>query len=144
VQEAEVQQSLRILVVDDQDIICELIAEYLTADGHEAITASCGSDALELFGKQHFDLVITDQSMPDLNGTQLAASIKSSSPATPVILLTGFGDEMQAQGKLPEAVDLILSKPVNMAGLRHAVFTALAASGAEATVPAAEVHAVAA
>lgn len=143
-QEAEVQQNLRILVVDDQDIICELIAEYLTADGHEAITASGGADALDFFGTQHFDLVITDQSMPDLNGTQLAASIKASSPATPVILLTGFGDEMQAQGTRPEGVDLVLSKPVSMAGLRHAVFTAMAAAQAEPAAPVAEAVAVAA
>lgn len=142
-QEAEVQQSLRILVVDDQDIICELIAEYLQADGHEAVTTSGGTHALELFGDRHFDLIITDQSMPDMNGTQLAASIKALSPATPVILLTGFGDEMQAQGTRPDGVDLVLSKPVSMAGLRHAVFTVV--SAAHTSEPAAvEVHAVAA
>jgi len=69
-------------------------------------------------------LVITDQSMPDMNGAQVASSIKSMAPATPVILLTGFGDEMQAQGSLPDSVDLVLGKPVSMADLRHAVFTA--------------------
>jgi CheY-like chemotaxis protein len=122
----EIDRSLRILVVDDQDIICELIAEYLQGDGHEAITTIGAVHALELFATQHFDLVITDQSMPEINGVQLACSVKSMSPETPVILLTGFGDEMQAAGVLPNGVDLVLGKPVSAADLRHAVFTVAA------------------
>lgn len=133
--EIEVRGSLRILVVDDQEIICELMAEYLQADGHEAVTTIGAVHALELFAERPFDLVITDQSMPDINGTQLANSVKSMAPGTPVILLTGFGDEMQAQG-LPAGVDLVLGKPVSMAGLRHAVFTVVSNAQLEAQVAA--------
>jgi signal transduction histidine kinase len=133
--EAEVQGTLRILVVDDQEIICELISEYLQSDGHETVSTTSATHALELFAQCPFDLVITDQSMPEINGVQLATSVRSMAPQTPVILLTGFGDEMQAQG-LPEGVDLVLGKPVSMAGLRHAVFTVVTAPPLDAQVAA--------
>ena len=70
--------------------------------------------------------------MPEMNGAQLAAAIKSQEPGTPVILLTGFGEEMQAKGALPADIDLVLGKPVCAADLRNAVFTAMSQSnGAE-------------
>ena len=119
--ETKVDYALRILVVDDQEIICELIAEYLRADGHEPISACNGSEALERFRGGTFDLVVTDQSMPEMNGVQLAAAIKELAPNTPVILLTGFGDEMEAAGSLPAGVDLLLGKPISAADLRRGV-----------------------
>jgi signal transduction histidine kinase len=122
---AEIDRSLRILVVDDQEIICELIAEYLQADGHQAVTANCPRKALDLFSEERFDLMITDQSMPGISGVQLANSAKTILPEVPVILLTGFGDEMQASGSSPMGVDLVLSKPVSAADLRNAVFRAV-------------------
>lgn len=129
-QAAEV--SLNILVADDQEIICELIAEYLRADGHEVELAFDGNSALEKFRAGQFDLVLTDQSMPGLNGTQLAALVKTEKVGTPVILLTGFGDEMQASGRLPEGVDLVVSKPISHADLRRAVSRTIAAKPSQA------------
>jgi signal transduction histidine kinase len=121
----QVERALRILVVDDQEIICELIAEYLKGDGHHAATAVDSGEALAVFAQQGFDLVITDQSMPGMNGVQLAAAIKELAPGTPVILLTGFGEEMLALGESPGGVDLVLGKPVTAADLRRAVFGVL-------------------
>ena len=118
-------RTLRVLIVDDQDIICELIAEHLASDGHTTASAAHGHQALELFRTGQFDLVITDQSMPMMNGIQLATAIKALSPATPVVLLTGFGDEMMAVGGHPPGVDLVLGKPVSQADLRRAIFQAM-------------------
>jgi signal transduction histidine kinase len=129
---AEIERSLKILVVDDQEIICELVAEYLRTDGHEAAIATAGSRALELFASESFDLVITDQSMPEMNGVQLASSVKSIDPLIPVILLTGFGEEMQAVAARPESGDLVIGKPVSAADLRHAVFTVVSQASAAA------------
>ncbi len=121
-----VEQKLRILVVDDQEIICELIAEYLKGDGHHTVTAVEGAAALELFQQEGFDLVITDHSMPGMNGVQLAKALKDLVPTTRVILLTGFGDEMMGRGERPEEIDLVLGKPVSAADLRQGVYRALA------------------
>jgi CheY-like chemotaxis protein len=120
-----VDRGLRIMVVDDQEIICELIAEYLRNDGHMVTMAANGRDALEKFSAGGIDLVITDQSMPEMNGTQLAVGLKERAPAVPVVLLTGFGEEMQALGELPEGVDLVIGKPVSAAELRRAIFNAM-------------------
>ncbi len=113
----------RILVVDDQEVICELIAEHLRADGHEVATVTNGIEALDLNSIEAFDLVITDQSMPEMNGTQLAAALRSNSESIRVILLTGFGEEMQALDELPSGVDLVIGKPVSAAELRQAVYS---------------------
>ena len=118
-QVVQIDRMLRVLVVDDQEIICELISEYLYADGHTAASAHRGDEALALFGKKTFDLVITDQSMPGMNGVQLAASIKKLAADTPVILLTGFGDEMLAAGGNPPGVDMVLGKPTSHTDLRQ-------------------------
>jgi CheY-like chemotaxis protein len=117
----EVAVPRRILVADDQEIICELLAEYLQADGHQVTTAANGTEALDRFREGAFDVVITDQSMPGLNGVQLAEAIKSTHPDLPVILLTGFGDELQATGQLPPGIDLIVGKPVSASDLRRAL-----------------------
>ena len=118
--------ALRILVVDDQDIICELLTELLTGDGHTVHSAADGPAALGIFRREPFDLVITDQSMPHMNGLQLGHAIKELSPETPVVLLTGFGDEMLALGACPPGIDLILGKPVSQSDLRRAVAQAVA------------------
>lgn len=117
---------LRILIVDDQEIICELISEHLAADGHTTTSAKNGKEALELFANSEFDLVLTDQSMPGMNGIQLCNAIKASKPETPVVLLTGFGDEIldQASSDHPLDVDLVLCKPASQADLRRAIFQA--------------------
>ncbi len=116
-----VERAFRILVVDDQEVICELIAECLKGEGHSTSIAADGRQALALFRASPVELVITDQSMPGMNGSQLAGAIKAHSPDTPVILLTGFGEEMHAAGELPAGVDLVLGKPVSTANLRRAI-----------------------
>jgi DNA-binding NarL/FixJ family response regulator len=63
--------------------------------------------------------------MPEMNGVQLARAVKEKWPDLPVILLTGFGEEMQAQGHHPEYVDMVLAKPVSSTELRRAVCLAM-------------------
>ena len=123
--EERLDRALRVLVVDDQEIICELIAEHLASDGHTTASAANGHAALQLFRNGSFDLVLTDQSMPMMNGVQLGSAIKALSPGTPVILLTGFGDEMLALGGRPPGIDLVLGKPVSHADLRRAICQAM-------------------
>jgi FixJ family two-component response regulator len=64
---------------------------------------------------------MTDRAMPDVNGDKLANAIKLAAPATPVIMLTGFGDMMEADDERSENVDLILRKPVALLLLRKAL-----------------------
>lgn len=117
-------RSLSVLVVDDQEIICELISEHLIADGHQPVTTSEVENAIQIFREGDFDLVITDQSMPVMNGIQLGQMVKQMRPTTPVILLTGFGDELKVNGQMPDGIDMIVSKPVSSVELRRAILEA--------------------
>ena len=120
-QRHEPTSPLRILIVDDQEIIRELISEILRGYGHTIAVAATGVDALLQLDSTRFNLVISDLSMPDMTGTQLASELRTKGDNTPFILLTGFGDEMLAQGSTPPGVDLILSKPVTGTSLYEAI-----------------------
>lgn len=111
----------RVLLVEDERALRYIITEYLTSDGHTVECASNGHEAIDVFRGSWFDVVITDRAMPDLNGDQVACAIKQRSPGKPVILLTGFGDVMNAVGETPAGVDLILTKPIQQEHLRDAV-----------------------
>jgi CheY-like chemotaxis protein len=110
---------LHVLVVDDEPIARDVLTEYLTGDGHTAETAVNGRDGFEKFKAGRFAIVITDRAMPEVGGDQLAAMVKEASPNTPVVLLTGFGDLMNAAGEKPDGVDLVVKKPIRLATLRE-------------------------
>jgi len=120
-------RKLRVLVVDDEPRVLSLVGEYLEADQHEVETATNGREGLEKLRAGHFDLIVTDRSMPKMNGDQLAAAAKRLSPNIPIVLLTGFGEMMADQNERPEGVDLIVSKPVTMRSLREAMAKLIAA-----------------
>ena len=113
--------SMRVLVVEDVQAIREMIATYLTCDGHAVETAADGLDALQKFRQNRFDLVITDRAMPKMNGVQLALEIKQIVPAQPVIMMTGFSDVTEPADELPPAVDAIMNKPVTLNSFREAL-----------------------
>ena len=111
----------RILVVDDQPIILELLQTQLREDGHEIETANDGREALEKLGAGGFDLLLTDQSMPGMTGEELAVAARERFPMLPVILLTGFGGStMDTDHEMP-GVDIVLGKPATSVDLRRAI-----------------------
>ncbi len=114
---------LRVLVVDDEPAVRELLVAALEADGHTVEGVARGEDGLRRFKAAKFDLVVTDKAMPGMSGDQLAIAIKEISPPTPIILLTGFGQFLD-QEKLA-GVALLVSKPIDLFRLREAVATAL-------------------
>jgi signal transduction histidine kinase len=120
--------SLRVLVVDDQAILSLLVCEYLQDDLHTVETALSGSDALAKFRSTHFDLVITDFVMAEMNGAELAVAIKQLKPQVPVILLSGYQGDSMAGKQSSAAIDLVLGKPLSRAVLRHAIAQVMAAN----------------
>ncbi len=117
---------LRILVVDDDPLILRALCETLESDGHEVITANGGQAGIDAFcaaqgrGKP-FSIVITDLGMPRVDGRKVASFVKSASGSTPVILLTGWGQRLVAEGEVPPEVDRVLSKPPKLRELREAL-----------------------
>ena len=111
---------LRALVVDDDPLTQMVTTECLLSEHHLVEKAANGREGLQKFQAGQFDLVVTDQGMPEMNGLQLAAAIKQLAPKMPVILLTGYGQAM-TQDDAPTAVDLVVSKPVTKSGLKEAI-----------------------
>jgi DNA-binding response OmpR family regulator len=109
----------RVLVVDDDAMVREVISTYLTEDGYTVELAVNGRDGLEKFNAGQFDIVLTDRSMPEMEGDELAREVKKKNPDVPVILLTGFGDIMAVTGEKPAGVDVVMCKPFTMAGLQN-------------------------
>lgn len=125
---------LHVLLVEDEPQVRDIEAEYLRGDGHHVETAENGRQALERFTRGHFDVVVADRAMPEMNGDQMAAAMKKTSPKTPVVLVTGFAD-MPVDGIEPaHQADLILRKPITQLALRQAIARVLA-SGAAAGRP---------
>jgi signal transduction histidine kinase/CheY-like chemotaxis protein/HAMP domain-containing protein len=118
--------SLKILCIDDEPLLRELIKEMLERDGHDVEVCDSGQSGLDEFRIARergnpFDLVFTDLGMPYLDGRQVAKALKQESPATPVVLLTGWGAFMKDDSNIPTHVDGILSKPPRSRDLREMV-----------------------
>ena len=119
--EISTSPALRILVVEDEELVREVLEVYLSEDHHTVTTAVNGREGLEKFREGKFDLVMTDRSMPEMNGDAFAAAIKALRPRQPVLLLTGFGDLMNGAGERPPGVDLVVTKPFTLTSLRAAI-----------------------
>ena len=108
--------SLKVLCIDDEPLLREMLQQILEHGGHRAVVADSGKGALELFraarqSGEPFDAVITDLGMPYLDGRQVAKALKHESATTPIIMLTGWGTIMKEDGDFPTQVDGVLSKP---------------------------------
>lgn len=106
----------KILVVDDDDVVRMVMAEMLRCAGYDVLEASGGEEAVELVKRCFFDAVITDETMPGMQGSDLAAELAVLSPQTGVVLVTGWEDA-EHRGELPPGVCGILPKPIGEAEL---------------------------
>ncbi len=101
-----------ILFVDDEECLASLGADLLEDFGYRVTAAFNGPDAYRLFAEQpdRFDLIITDESMPDMSGIELAQRVYELSPATPVILCSGHLLTMREQGMERTNIINVLAK----------------------------------
>jgi PAS domain S-box-containing protein len=100
-------EPLRILAVEDEPEVLDVVRAMLSAAGHTVFTAASGREALEIFDREPVDLVVTDLGMPGMTGVALAAEVKRRR-AVAVVLLTGWADELDGR---PADVDVVLAKP---------------------------------
>jgi signal transduction histidine kinase len=119
-------RSLRILVVDDDPVLTESLRCTLEEDGHRVIVADGGQAGIDAFHSARqalvpFDIVITDLGMPYVDGRQVVANLRATAPETPVIMLTGWGQQPAADDEPTPRVDRLLSKPPRLQELRSAL-----------------------
>ncbi len=104
----------RILVVDDEELICSIFAERLTIEGYPCMTAGNGREALHLFYGGQFSLIISDIRMPEMDGLELLQKVKAFNPSMHVIMISGYAEiDMAMEAIRLGAYDFIL-KPVNL------------------------------
>ena len=111
----------RILVVDDESYVRDLLTRVLTRRGHEVDAADDGETALELLSKHKYDLVLTDVVMPGIDGFDLLRRVKASYPAITVIVLTGYARKQSISDFLLYGADEYLSKPFQVQALLESV-----------------------
>ncbi|HEY3806622.1 MAG TPA: sigma-54 dependent transcriptional regulator [Kofleriaceae bacterium] len=117
--------ALRVLVVDDDDLSREMLAEVLARDGHAVALAADGSEALRRLGDDEFDLVISDVQMARTSGFELLGAIGHAYPDTPVVLVTAYADPRTAMDAVSHGAADYLTKPVDLAQLRATIGRAI-------------------
>jgi signal transduction histidine kinase/DNA-binding response OmpR family regulator len=121
----EIPTGLRLLIIDDDALLLKTLRETLELDAHQVTTAADGPAGIETFRNAlpgaRFDAVITDLGMPRMDGRAVAKAIKTLSPETPVILLTGWGQRPDAGSDALPHVDRVIGKPPKLRDLRSAL-----------------------
>jgi signal transduction histidine kinase/CheY-like chemotaxis protein len=105
----------RILVVDDEQEVRNLLKEILEDADCEAVTASEAYEGLKLFDEGSFDAVFTDLGMPGMSGWELARAIRQRDSQVPLAIITGWGEAVSTTEREVAGVDWVLSKPFSMA-----------------------------
>jgi two-component system, OmpR family, response regulator len=103
--------TLRVLVVDDDERLYELIASYLEQNDVSPVSAENGRRALDLLGREAFDAVLLDVMMPGMDGLAVLKTLRTRWPSLPVIMLTAKGDETDRVVGLELGADDYLAKP---------------------------------
>ena len=118
-------QDIRILVVDDESINLKNIDHALKQEGYEIETASGGGEAVEKISRHHFDLIISDLKMPEVDGVQVMEAAQNMLPDAKVIIITGFATVNSAVETMAKGAFYYLPKPFKLKELRALVKKAL-------------------
>lgn len=125
--------ALRILVVEDEEVLGEQLRTILTLDGHTIKLCSSGREALDALDEP-YDLVITDLGMPGIGGKEVASSAKARFPDMRVGLVTGWTSDTLDLDDLAEgSIDFVVSKPYRIQTIREAVAKACGPAVASVT-----------
>jgi len=104
-------EPVRVLVIDDEPFVRDTLGEMLRQQHHDVVVADDGASGLARFREGVFDMVMTDLAMPGMSGWQVAQAVKAVRPQVPVVLVTGWGVEVQADQLQTHGVDRVMTKP---------------------------------
>jgi CheY-like chemotaxis protein len=113
--------SVRVLVIDDEPFVRDTLGEILRQQYHDVVVADDGVSGLARFREGAFDLVMTDLAMPGMSGWQVAQAVKAARPQVPVVLVTGWGVEVQADELQTHGVDRVMTKPFRFEDVQEVV-----------------------
>ncbi len=114
-------RSARILVVDDEPKLAQLLQSFLELQGHEVATATEGAAALSLLADRAFDLLLTDLGMPEMSGWDVAREARKLRADLPVIMVSGWGAEIDPQQVAESGVAEVIQKPYTFETVRQVI-----------------------
>jgi PAS domain S-box-containing protein len=109
--EAPRAEGARILVIDDEEAIREVLADILLTADHEVVLAEDGPAGIARFSEADFDVVFTDLGMPGMSGFEVARELKRQRPEVPIGLLTGWGANVDEEEMHAAGIDVLVPKP---------------------------------
>ena len=119
--------SMRVLVIDDEEFVRNVLSAILEEEGHTVTLASSGEEALQMVKVGTFEVVFTDLAMPGMDGVAAANEIKQRSPQTKVILMSGYGsDKAYERAGDTNCIDAAISKPFRLSEIRSVMKASLA------------------
>jgi PAS domain S-box-containing protein len=119
-------RAARILVIDDEENVREILSDLLLSEGHEVTACDNGPSGLTALESALFDMVFTDLGLPGMDGYEVCEAIKAKKPDLPVCLLSGWGATLDHDKAKAHGIDLILHKPFRMEEVLQTVEDALA------------------
>jgi signal transduction histidine kinase/ActR/RegA family two-component response regulator len=121
-----VGRSARILVVEDEPAVREVLVDVLQGQGHEIVACADGPSALAHVDGPAFDLALVDLSMPGLSGWEVAKGLRSAHPKIPIALVTGWGDQIDPGEARTRGIDYLMAKPFDVDDMTRLVARILA------------------
>jgi signal transduction histidine kinase/ActR/RegA family two-component response regulator len=118
-----------ILLIDDDKTVRDVLSAILTEAGHQVVSVDSGAKGVETFDSGELDIVLTDLGMPGMSGWEVAAAIKRRDPAIPVVMVTGWGKQLDEEDIRKNGVDFLLFKPFELVKVQSTVAEALRSRG---------------
>lgn len=130
---------MKLLIIDDDPLVIESLCSVLVNAANLVECAEGGERGIEIFARTvrtdaPFEAVFTHPGMPYVDGRKVALAIKGISPATPVILVTGWGRRLLSENDIPAGVDHVRSKPPKLRELRAVLGKVAAAVDARSSI----------
>ena len=116
----------RILVVEDERAVRDVLVDVLRGQGHEVVACMDGTTALAQIDGPAFDLALVDLSMPGLSGWEVAEKLRAARPGVSIALVTGWGDQIDLEEAQARGVDYLVAKPFNVDDMIRFVASVLA------------------
>lgn len=120
------ENKCRLMVIDDEPIVCRRLKQILEKSGYEVDAFSDGSNAIKALEERPYNIIVTDLKMEGMDGMSILESVKQSSPATKVIMITGFAEMETAKEAFRKGVFDFISKPVEVEAIKEVISKAWA------------------
>ncbi len=129
------EKNAKILVVDDDEVIRNLLIDTLTSMGYQTWGVANGEEALAVLNQKKVDIVITDIKMPKVDGVRLLKKIKETQPDLPVLIITAYSFAYNQDQALKSGADGFLAKPFRIGKMEELIKTALTHKKSNTSIP---------